>query len=167
MKALIFRVDLPALRDVVWDLWTTREGLGSWLCDRSADVSPVVGGAFDPRWSPEAAWPGRRGVSGGRVLSVDPPRLLVVSWPLTQLGSEGLPRAVRGTTEVQVELRPTLEGTTLLLGHAGWGSGSAWEWVRHLTERAWGGALERLLMVVRGREGPAPHRGEQISLPFD
>jgi uncharacterized protein YndB with AHSA1/START domain len=138
-------MDLREGRDRVWDMWTTPPGLTSWLCER-AKVEPFAGGAYELYWNPDQSQPLSNSTNGCRVLSIDRPRLLVVSWR----GSDAVARVMDApgapTTQVEVRLFPTLDGTRLELRHMGWGRGPEWTRARQWFELAWSNAFERLRM---------------------
>ena len=145
MEPLQYVMDLPATRDRVWEMWTTAVGLCSWLCLR-AEVEPKVGGPFELFFNPDESKPASDSTLGCKVLSVDRPRLLVFDWrgadELAEvMNAPGTPR-----TRCQVELLPRPTGTRLRVTHSGWGDGPGWEEARAWFDRAWSGALERLLV---------------------
>jgi len=152
-EPIVLTMDLAETRDRIWEMWTTPEGLTSWLCLR-AHVEPWVGGAYELFWNPDETRPLSDSTVGCRVLSIDPPRLLEVSWR----GADAVARVMdaRGapTTQVTVRLYPTLTGTRLELLHAGWGEGAEWARARAWFERVWAGAFELLRPVVRSATPP-------------
>lgn len=79
----------------LWELIATRDGLASWLM--ANDFEPVVGHSFTFTTKPQP--PFFDGVIGGRVLRIERPRVLELSWvggpvdtvvtfALTPLGTE-------------------------------------------------------------------------------
>jgi uncharacterized protein YndB with AHSA1/START domain len=152
MESLRYELDLPASRDTVWDLWTTAEGLTQWLCLR-ANVQPVVGGPYELFWNPDASKPDSDSTLGCRILSIDRPRLLGFSWRGADqvAGVMNAPDAPQ--TRVEVTLTPRPLGTRLNLVHQGWGHGPEWAQARAWFDRAWSGALEKLLTLCR-QAGP-------------
>jgi uncharacterized protein YndB with AHSA1/START domain len=141
------KMDLAAGRDRVWELWTTNDGLSSWLCLR-ANVEPVVGGAYELFWNPDLEKPESDSTIGCRVLSIDRPRLLHFDWRGSNAVADVMNVPDAEVTEVTVQLFPTPTGTRLELVHAGWGDGPDWERARDWFARAWEGAFERLRAVV-------------------
>ncbi len=151
MEPLQYVLDLPAGRDRVWRMWTTPEGLCSWLCLR-ADVEPRVGGPFELFFNPDESKPESDSTIGCKVLSVDQPRLLVFDWRGADEVAEVMNAPDAPPTQCQVELLPRPTGTRLRLTHSDWGDGPGWEEARAWFDRAWSDALERLLVAVK-REG--------------
>ena len=110
-----------AAPEEVWSALTEPERLGRWLAD-VAELNLRVGGRFLLRW--------REGdgtqETDGRVLALDPGRLLELDWTYP-----GEPSSV-----ARFELRPDGDGTILVLDHrglppsaiAGYGAG----WHSHL-----------------------------------
>ena len=143
MKPIEMKMDLAAGRDEVWELWTTEEGLSSWLCQR-ANVEPVVGGPYELFWSPDTTKPESDSTLGCRVLSVDRPRLLHFDWRGSDEVADVMNVPGAEVTEVTVQLFPTPMGTRLEMVHAGWGDGPDWERARTWFARAWEMAFERL-----------------------
>lgn len=147
MEPLRFELDLAATRDRVWELFTTPDGLASWLCLR-ATVEPRVGGAFELFWNPDPARPESDSTLGCRILSIDRPRLLSFTWRGADavagvMNAEGV-----APTEVTVELLPRPTGTRIRMTHTGWGDGDDWGRARTWFDRAWRGALARLAEIV-------------------
>ena len=68
--------EYDAAAEDLWELVATSEGLATWLM--ANDFEPVVGHAFTFRTDPRP--PFFDGVVGCRVLRVEPPRLLQISW---------------------------------------------------------------------------------------
>ncbi len=141
-------MDLASTRDRVWGMWTTVEGLAAWLCLR-ANVDPEVGGAYELFWNPDESKPLSDSTAGCRVLSIDRPRLLEVSWRGADEVGQVMNAPGAPTTQVSVRLFPTLTGTRLELLHTGWGDGPEWERARAFFEAAWTNAFERLRTVLR------------------
>jgi uncharacterized protein YndB with AHSA1/START domain len=127
---LNYVLDLPLPRDLVWSQWTDAVALQTWLCDR-ATVEPAVGGAYHLEWGDASV--------AGKVLTIDAPRLLVLSWPTSDQSS---------ISEVEIHLLPTLEGSRLELSHAGLEGEQA-----EVADRLWQRCLERLKLLP-DREGP-------------
>ena len=88
----------------LWPLIATSEGLSEWLMPN--DFSPVPGHAFTFTDTPRP--PLYDGIVGARVLAIDPPRRLQISW-----AGGGV------DTVVTFELEPVSGGTTLHLLHEG------------------------------------------------
>lgn len=127
--ALRFVLDLPAPRDLVWELWTSPRRLTDWLCSGAA-LEPVVGGRFLAAWD-------RLPISG-EVLFIDRPRLLLLEWRIE--GHRSL---------VEARLFPTLAGTRLEIAHRA----LATEALQAEASQRWQAALERLRTRVRADQG--------------
>jgi len=152
MEPLRYELDLAATRDRVWDLFTTADGLASWLCLR-ARVEPRVGGAYELFWNPDPKRPDSDSTLGCRVLTIDRPRLLSFSWRGADEVADVMNADGVAPTEVTVELRPRPTGTRIFLIHDGWGDGEGWERARGWFDRAWRGALDQLRDLVAAEGG--------------
>jgi uncharacterized protein YndB with AHSA1/START domain len=86
---------------------TEKAQLKNWW-NQGVHLDPQSGGNFEEPWTDAK---GRRTVTRGTVLRIDPPRMLRLSW-----SDEDWPIE----TEVSVELATTPSGTRLALSHAGW-----------------------------------------------
>jgi uncharacterized protein YndB with AHSA1/START domain len=112
--AVRFERDLPASPAEVWAALTEPTLLVRWLA--RAEVELEVGGVVSLRFDDGA-------MEGGRILALDPPRLLEYEWNHT-----GEPPSV-----VRFELAPTAAGTRLVLDHrllgseTGPGYGAGWQ----------------------------------------
>lgn len=95
-----------APREAVWSALTDRDALAAWLMPN--DVEPRIGHRFTFRTDPA---PGFDGVVHSEVLTIDPPRLLVLSW-----------RGGGLDTTLRVEHSPHVDGTLLVLRHEGFRS---------------------------------------------
>jgi len=142
MRALSYRLELPAQRDRVWWALTTGEGLACWLC-RRAEVEPYVGGRFE-LFLEERAEPLIEPELRCQVLSIDHPRLLQLAWH----GPEAGPFE-SSESEVRVQLFPTLSGTRLEITHACTDPCYTWDEIRLSLERMWIDSLERLQVAVQ------------------
>jgi uncharacterized protein YndB with AHSA1/START domain len=131
-------MDLRGPRDLIWEAWIAPRRLASWLCS-SARVTPALGGPFELRWSSDRGEEVADRVARGRILTIDPPRLLALSWWL-----EDATWPAGGETEVTARLFPTLDGTRLELTHAGWREGPGWTLHRDAADRVWSSSLERM-----------------------
>ncbi|MBN1945087.1 MAG: SRPBCC domain-containing protein [Bradymonadales bacterium] len=150
MDPLHYTVDIPATRDELWEAWTTPEGLTRWLCHR-ATVEPRVGGAYEIYFNPDESRPGSNSTIGCKVLSVDRPRLLRVTWRGSDDLAEIMNNPEAPTTELEVRLRPAPFGTRLEVIHSGWGEGASWTRAREWFDKAWSKALEKILSVYANR----------------
>ncbi|MFO1330359.1 MAG: SRPBCC domain-containing protein [Rubrivivax sp.] len=146
-RAIDKEVVVPASVDAVWDAWTTREGIASFMAP-DARVEPRVGGAFSIHFDPGAA-PGARGADDMRFLALQPKRMLSFDWN----APPHLPEARAQRTFVVVRLEPLAAAQTrVTLHHTGWGDGGEWDRAYTYFERAWGAVLGSL--KTRFESGP-------------
>lgn len=94
--------------EVVWNGLTTARAMSAWLMETDNFVAKV-GTRFELYCVDET---GHRDEYSCKVLALDPPRRMLLSWVL--VGNEEL-----GTTEVEFCLEPTAAGTKLTLIHRG------------------------------------------------
>ncbi|HKW01045.1 MAG TPA: SRPBCC domain-containing protein [Vicinamibacterales bacterium] len=116
-KMLRFEVTVPATVDEVWKAFTTREGVKTWLWpDARIDVKP--GGDWYVL-APDGATAG-----GGAIVSVDPPRRIVIS----ALAPEKFPTVRSERTRATFEFAPASPGGTIVtLVQTGWKTGPEWD----------------------------------------
>ena len=142
-RQIVQTVDVAQSPDEVWRLWTTSEGMTSWLTDATIDLE--IGGAFELRFMPDAP-AGTRGSEGCRILSYLPGRMLSFTWN----APPSLPTTRHQRTWVVVELDPVDGGTRVRLTHIGWPAsgwstpGSEWPATFDYFTRAWGGVAAAL-----------------------
>jgi uncharacterized protein YndB with AHSA1/START domain len=136
-------VDVPA--STVWALWTTTEGIQSWLVG-SANIELRIGGPFELHFMADAP-EGSKGSEGCKILSYLPEAMLSFTWN----SPPDHPEIRRQRTWVVVELTPTDRGTGVTLTHLGWPE-SGWseaeethwpETFEHF-DKAWSNVLEAL-----------------------
>jgi uncharacterized protein YndB with AHSA1/START domain/predicted enzyme related to lactoylglutathione lyase len=148
-RVVVKEVAVGAPPPEVWRLWTTAEGIRSWLLP-DCTVELRVGGPFELYFLAETEAPGRQGGEGNRFLAFLPPRLLTFTWN----APPELPKTRPHKTWVILELEPVPAGTRLRLTHTGWPSAgladAASEWPATFAyfESAWGqvfAALQRHL----------------------
>ena len=115
-KTLRFETTVPAVLDEVWTVFTTREGLTTWLApDARVDLRP--GGDW------LALFPGGKN-GGGTILAFDPGRRLEIS----ALAPEQFPTVREIRTKAVFTFTP--EGdrrTKVTLVQSGWRSGGEWD----------------------------------------
>lgn len=133
----------------VWALWTTSEGMSSWLT--KAHIELAIGGPFELYFDASQP-PGKRGSEGCRVLSFLPERMLSFSWNAPpHLKTRG------EHTWVVLELVPMGTGTAVHLTHSGWPDARLtegdWPATYAYFERAWTGVIEALALHC-GEVGP-------------
>lgn len=150
-------VTVAASTSEVWALWTTTEGMTSWLV-KSAHIELAIGGAFEVHFLADAER-GKRGSEGCQILSFRPERMLSFTWNAPpQFPDE------RGQhTWVVVDFTPVDGGTAVRLSHLGWpksGLAGAGRWaeVHQYFEQAWGRLLGALVAHC-ARSPRLPGRG--------
>lgn len=116
---------LPHPVERVWGALIDRHTLGRWLM--ANNFEPHVGRRFTLRDAPVGGW---RGWFECEVLELDPPRRMVWAW------HGGMPG--EAITQVVFELRPSGDGTRLVLRHYGAGTLGQLDsvrdgWTRHLS----------------------------------
>ncbi|HEY2859354.1 MAG TPA: SRPBCC domain-containing protein [Terracidiphilus sp.] len=113
-QALVIEVTIPApLRDV-WQAFTTKEGLSTWLApDVSVDLKP--GGDWLVKF------PGSTG--GGTILSFVPEKELVIS----ALAPDRFPHVRAARTRAVFTFRAHGNSTVVRLTQTGWQSGPEWD----------------------------------------
>jgi len=140
-KRLDFSVDIPAPIDEVWNCFTTREGMVSWITpDAQVELRP--GG----KWL--ALFPGAA-PGGGTILSYAPQQQLT----LHAMAPEQFPTVRKeGTTAVFTFIALDDSHTRLHLSQIGWKSGP--EWRRAYEHLAIGNAMLLDQLLNRFLHGP-------------
>jgi uncharacterized protein YndB with AHSA1/START domain len=137
-RVLAHEVFVPAPPERVFAAWTTEEGVRTFFAP-AARIEATPGGAYEPLFDPGAP-AGSRGCEGCRVLAVDPPRHLAVTWTFPP----SLP-SIRGQeTRVDVTFTPERGGTRVFLAQTGWRPGEAWDRGYAYFDHAWALVLSRL-----------------------
>lgn len=148
-RTIVTEVVVPATPAQVWPLWTTSEGLASWLVP--ADVELRIGGKYEWFFRPDAPY-GLRGGEHCRVLSWIPERMISFTWNAPP--EQPLTRPQH--TWVVVELEAVPDGTRIRLTHTGWPAAgladAAGPWVETFAyfERAWGSVMRELAGAFAG-----------------
>ena len=141
---LVFTRTVSMDVESAWRLWTTSEGLESWLCP-AAKVELRIGGPFEIYFMPDAP-EGERGSDGCKVLSFLKNRMLSFTWN----APPSIPETRSARTFVVVEWEPKGDKTLVTLTHSGWPTdrsegrwnetyayfGEAWKAVMEAFERA-------------------------------
>lgn len=146
-RAVTKQVVVAAPIQAVWQAWTTREGIVSFMAPE-AEIDARVGGAFHIHFNPFGE-PGRKGADDMRYMALQPPTMLSFDWNapphLAQI------RAQRTFVVVRLkELGPA--STQVDLTHIGWGDGGEWDLTYSYFDRAWGTVLANLRK--RFEQGP-------------
>lgn len=138
-RAIDKSIEVAASLDDVWQAWTTREGIVSFLAP-DARVEARVGGPFQIYFDPFAP-EGAKGADDMRYLALQPKRMLSFDWNAPPHLAEA--RAQR--TIVIVRFEPLAERSTrVTLHHVGWGDGGQWDQAFSYFDRAWGTVLAGL-----------------------
>lgn len=138
-RAIDKEVIVAAPLAAVWENWTTKAGIESFLAPQ-AEIDARVGGAFHIHFDPLAA-PGMRGADDMRFMALQPMKMLSFDWN----APPSLPQARQQRTFVVVRLHD-VDGrsTRVSLHHTGWGEGGEWEQTYAYFDRAWGKVLANL-----------------------
>lgn len=151
-RALDKSVQVAAAPALVWEAWTTVEGVRAWMAP-DAVVDARVDGPFRIFFNPSAPV-GQRGADDMRFLSLQPPRMLSFDWN----APVNWPQVRAQRTVVIVRLTASEGGTRVSLHHVGWGEGDEWDAVYRFFDHGWDQVLLRLQQ--RFANGPirwAPH----------
>jgi uncharacterized protein YndB with AHSA1/START domain len=139
-RSLDKTVTVPATPDQVWDAWTTRAGITSFMAP-DAEIDARVGGAFHIHFDPYAT-PGMKGADEMRYMALQPKRMLSFDWN----APPSLPEARQQRTFVVVRLDAAEGGGTLVrMHHTGWGDGGEWDKAYAYFDKAWGIVLGSLV----------------------
>jgi uncharacterized protein YndB with AHSA1/START domain len=107
---IVLRAPLARTAADVWPLLSTAEGLEKWLAG-AEHFEPVPGGAF--RFI--SRFKGAEIVEEGRVVAIEPERLVALDWEWIGQGWEA-------PTRVELRLEPDPSGAALVLAHSGFGA---------------------------------------------
>jgi uncharacterized protein YndB with AHSA1/START domain len=112
--ALIIELSIPAPVHEVWEAFTTKEGLSSWLApDVSVELKP--GGDWLVKF------PGSTG--GGTIVSFVPEEELV----LNALAPDRFPNVRAARTRAVFTFKPNGDNTLVRLSQTGWQRGAEWD----------------------------------------
>lgn len=153
-REIVHEVIAPIARDRAWQLWSTSEGLASWLVD-AAKVELRPGGAYEIYFMTSAP-EGSRGSEGCRVLSFLRGRMLSFTWNAPPL----LAKTRHEHTWVVIELSDEGEGTRVRVTHTGWPTSGLrdepqWEETFAYFDRAWASVLGQLVSFAKTGTKPA------------
>lgn len=138
-RAIAREIIVMAPIDAVWDAWTTRAGIESFLAPE-AEIDARVGGAFHIHFDPTAPG-GSKGADDMRFMALQRPRMLSFDWN----APPHLPLARAQRTFVVVRLASIdAASTRVTLHHTGWGDGGEWDQAHAYFDRAWGSVLNNL-----------------------
>lgn len=149
MEPLRFERDLDAPIKEVWRHLTTAECLTEWLCLR-AWIELKQGGRFELFWNEDESIPESNSTLGCRIIELEKPKLLEVSWRGADEVAEVMNELGGPINTVRFELQAKGGKTHLTLVHGGWGEGEAWARARTFFMRSWNAAMQRLGEMVGG-----------------
>lgn len=118
----------------VWNAWTTKNGLQSFLAPECS-INLNVDGTLNVFFFPDAP-AGQRGAEGLRILSVQPNKMLSFTWN----NPPDFPEIRNQWTHVILKFYTSggnSDQTKLVLIHDGWGDGEIWDQVYSYFTEAW------------------------------
>jgi uncharacterized protein YndB with AHSA1/START domain len=130
-RAIEKSVVVPAPVTEVWKVWTTAEGLKSFMC-QDASVELRLGGRYEILFSTEPPI-GLQGSEGSKVLSYIPEKMLSFSWN----APPSFPDLRNMRTFVVLTFEAADGGTRVNLRHAGWRSDARQMEVFAYFDKAW------------------------------
>ncbi len=115
-KALVFDVTIPAAVDAVWQAFTTKDGLQTWLW-RDCRVDLRAGGDWIVQYTPTAT-------GGGTIVSFQAGREIVIR----AMAPEQFPLVRSTRTLATFRFEPAgATATTVTLVQTGWQAGAEWD----------------------------------------
>ncbi len=146
-RAVTKQVVVAAPIEAVWQAWTTRAGIVSFMAP-AAEIDARVGGAFHIHFNPYGE-PGQKGADDMRYMALQPPTMLSFDWN----APPHLAQVRQQRTFVVVRLKALApDATQVTLTHTGWGDGGEWDLTYSYFDRAWGTVLGNLRK--RFEQGP-------------
>lgn len=136
MKPLVASAVIGLPLEEVWRLWTTAEGIQSFMAPKAiVELKPA--GMYEVHFLPDAPR-GQRGSEFSTVLAVEPMQFLSVSWKLPPY----LPAVKDQLTSLQFYFEEKGDNATqLTIIHAGWGYSDEWQQARAYFEKNWPAVL--------------------------
>ena len=138
----------------VWQAWTSREGVKSFL-GLDGEVEARAGGLYRVIYVPGGVTPLARG-NDGRVLAMEPMRMLSVTWmtPMHMTALSGQ------STVLTLYFTPQDEGrrTRVDLVNSGYGTGPLWQAAHAYNVKGW----DRVLSGLEARFRYGPLQWEQL-----
>ena len=122
----------------VWTVWTTNEGITSFLAPK-ANIKLEDQGSYEIFFDPEAPL-GFRGIEGRKILRVDSAKMLSVEWK----APPQFPNVRRQKTRVDLYFERVEALTKVRVEHSGWQWGEEWDEAYEFFDRAWDLDLARL-----------------------
>jgi len=152
MKAIETRKTLNAAPRKIWEIWTTEEGVKSFLV-KEAKIQPWVGGPYELYFGTDDE-PGRQGSEGCKIVCFEPETTLSFTWN----APPHFPTLRHQHTLVTLHFQASGDGKTdLELNHTGWGRGEEWDRLFDYFKDAWGYVLDALEeRIAKGPKQWAP-----------
>jgi uncharacterized protein YndB with AHSA1/START domain len=122
----------------VWIVWTTNEGITSFLAPK-ANIKLEDQGPYEICFDPEAPL-GFRGTEGCKILGLEQMRMLSVEWK----APPQFPNVRRQKTRVDIYFEKVEALTKVRIEHSGWDWGEEWDEAYAFFDRAWDLDLARL-----------------------
>lgn len=138
-KQIHAEVTVKASPQIVFELWTTNEGVKKFF-GLDADIESKSGGKYFVYFDAQDR---RLSSEGARILRYEPPKFLSFQWhgkpEMVEMNMEPFPTWV----EIQFE---SLDGnsTHIKLDHYGFGEGGTWDQAYEFFSAAWPSVLNRL-----------------------
>ena len=130
---------------VVWNAWTTADGIESFFAPKAAKVEARPGGAFELWFAPDAP-AGSRGCDGCLVHSVKPMEQLVVEWNAPPT----IPTIRPLRTLLYLDFKALgADRTELTLRNFGYGEGEEWAKSRAYFQNIWPVVMDNLERKLR------------------
>jgi hypothetical protein len=139
-----------ALIPDVWTIWTTSEGITSFLAPK-ANIKLEDQGPYEIFFDPEAPL-GFRGTEGCKILGLESMKTLSVEWK----APPQFPNVRRQKTRVDIYFERVEALTKVRIEHSGWDWGEEWDEAYEFFDRAWDLDLAR--MQQRFSSGPTDWR---------
>ncbi len=138
-RVLVKEIVLPVSVEKVWQLWTTAEGVKSFIAE-DARIELRPGGPYEWYFSLEAP-EGTRGSEDCKLLSYLPMKMLSFEW---NAPADFGPLRDRRTQIILMFESLSGERTRLTLSEHGWGTTDEWEKLYQYFDRAWEVVFEYL-----------------------
>ena len=133
-KVIYISRQMPCPVELLWEKWTTNEGIKSFFAADS-NIELKINGKYEIYFSTDAPL-GSRGSEGCRILAYEPKRQLVFSWNAPPV-FENI-RNGDYYTWVVLQFNSLSDGNSLFeLTHAGWPLGEDWDKVYDYFTKAW------------------------------
>ena len=138
-KIIHFSAQLNCDQDQVFEMFTTKKHLESWLT-MIAEVKPKVGGKYELFWDPNDRE--NDSTIGCKITAIEPGKFLSFEWKGPKQYKHFM-NTVRPLTHVTVFFIPIKNEehksplTELHIIHTGWGNTEEWEEARQWFENAW------------------------------